>query len=243
MTDSAISCIIVDDEPMALALLEKYVSQTPFLSLKAKCENAFQALEVLEKESIDLIISDIQMPELNGIDLSRSIQKDTRVIFTTAFNEYAIDGFKVAALDYLMKPFDFHEFYAAVSKAKEWFSLTRKSAEAGKKEELKSIFVKSEYKQIRIHLESVLYFEGLKDYIKIWLANEPKPVLTLMSLKHLEEILPKNNFMRVHRSYIVALDKINIIERGQIIIGKERITVSDQYKEKFLQFLSDNFMG
>lgn len=242
--ENKISCIIVDDEPMALSLLEDYVSKIPLLQLKAKCENAFQALEWLEKESIDLVISDIQMPELNGIELSKMIKKNTRIIFTTAFDQYAIDGFKVEALDYLLKPFDFQEFYTAILKAKEWFSLVRKSVPDAHHDtnESQTIFVKSGYKQVRISLENVLYFEGLKDYIKIWLKDE-KPILTLMSLKHLEEILPEKQFMRVHRSFIVALNQINEIERSQIIIGKERITVSDQYKEKFQQFLADKSMG
>lgn len=241
--ENKISCIIVDDEPMALALLEDYVSKIPLLQLKAKCENVFQALEWLEKEPIDLVISDIQMPELNGIELSKIIKKNTRIIFTTAFDQYAIDGFKVEALDFLLKPFDFQEFYTAILKAKEWFSLVRKTVTHHQEvNEPQTIFVKSGYKQVRISLDKVLYFEGLKDYIKIWLKDE-KPILTLMSLKHLEEILPEKQFMRVHRSFIVALNQINEIERSQIIIGNERITVSDQYKEKFQQFLADKSMG
>ncbi len=240
--DLSISCIIVDDEPMALTLLEDYVSKVPFLTLKGKCENAFQALSALENDHIDLVISDIQMPELNGIELSKVLKKETRIIFTTAFDQYALDGFKAEALDYLLKPFDFQEFYAAVLKAKEWFALVRRPAPIPEDNDLKFIFVKSGYKVIRVKLEDVLYFEGLKDYVKIWL-NDEKPILTLMSLKHLEELLPEKKFMRIHRSFIVSLDKVTEIERGQVIIGKERITVSDQYKEKFQRFLSNNFMS
>jgi DNA-binding LytR/AlgR family response regulator len=239
MQENKISCIIVDDEPFALELIQNYVSKTPFLELKGKCNNAFDALELLNNEKIDLVFLDIQMPELSGLELSKTISKETRIIFTTAFSEYALDSFKVDALDYLMKPFNFEEFYNAAAKAKEWFVLKRKEApENPKKADF--IFVKSEYKQLKINFDEVLYFEGLKDYIKIWLVNQPKAILTLMSLKSLEEELPESKFMRIHRSFIVALDKIEEIERNQVIINKQRITVAEQYKNKFQKFISKN---
>jgi DNA-binding LytR/AlgR family response regulator len=239
MQENKISCLIVDDEPMALALIEKYVSKTPFLELKGKCSNAFDALRVLNSEEIDVVFLDIQMPELSGLELSKTISKDTKIIFTTAFSEYALDGFKADALDYLMKPFNFDEFYNASLKAKEWFALKRKEV-AEKPKNADFIFVKSEYKQMKINFDEVLYFEGLKDYIKIWLVNQPKAILTLMSLKSLEEELPSSKFMRIHRSFIVALDKIEAIERSQVIINKQRITVAEQYKSKFQEFISKN---
>lgn len=239
MQENKISCVIVDDEPYALELIQNYVSKTPFLELKGKCSNAFDALEILNNEKIDVIFLDIQMPELTGIELSKTISKETRIIFTTAFSEYALDGFKVDALDYLMKPFNFEEFYNAALKAKEWFGLKRKSvSETAANNDF--IFVKSEYKQLKIKLEDVLYFEGLKDYIKIWLVNQPKAILTLMSLKSLEEELPESKFMRIHRSFVIALDKIEEIERNQVIINKQRITVAEQYKSKFQSFIGKN---
>ncbi|WKL49796.1 LytTR family DNA-binding domain-containing protein [Flavobacterium pectinovorum] len=239
MQENKISCIIVDDEPFALELIQNYVSKTPFLELKGKCSNAFDALELLNTEKIDLVFLDIQMPELSGLELSKTISKETRIIFTTAFNEYALDGFKADALDYLMKPFNFEEFYNASLKAKEWFGLKRnKTSESTVTNDF--IFVKSEYKQLKIKLNEVLYFEGLKDYIKIWLVNQPKAILTLMSLKSLEEELSESQFMRIHRSFIVALDKIEAVERNQVIINKQRITVAEQYKSKFQNFIGKN---
>lgn len=237
MQENKISCIVVDDEPFALELVQNYVSKTPFLELKGKCSNAFDALEILNNEKIDLVFLDIQMPELSGLELSKTISKDTRIIFTTAFSEYALDGFKADALDYLMKPFNFEEFYNAAAKAKEWFELKR-NKDSKSSVNFDYIFVKSEYKQLKIKLDEVLYFEGLKDYIKIWLVNQPKAIMTLMSLKSLEEELPESKFMRIHRSFIVALDNIEEIERNQVVINKQRITVAEQYKNKFQQFIS-----
>jgi DNA-binding LytR/AlgR family response regulator len=235
-----ISCIVVDDEPMALQLIEGYVLKTPFLELRQKCDSALDALAHLEKEQVDLIFLDIQMPDLTGIGLSRLLPKSTRVIFTTAFSEYALEGFKVEALDYLLKPFDYDEFFTAAAKAREWFSLAKGRLPESTIQDKKFLFVKSEYKQLKVNLDDVLYFEGLKDYIKIWLRNEPKAILTLLSLKNLQEELPVSKFMRVHRSFIVSLEAIDVIERSQIIIGDRRITVSEQYKSELLYYISKN---
>lgn len=242
MSSLKISCIAVDDEPMALNLVESYIEKTPFLELKAKCSNALEAMDFIKTTPVDLLFLDIQMPDLSGIEFSKMLSKNSRVIFTTAFDQYALEGFKVEALDYLLKPFDYAEFLTAANKAQNWFELV-KSQKAPHKllsEEKEFLFVKSEYKQLRIKLSDVLYFEGLKDYIKIWLKNQPKPILTLMSLKSLEQELPESQFMRVHRSFIVALNNINIIERSQIIINNKRITVSEHYKPKFLEFINKN---
>jgi two-component system, LytTR family, response regulator LytT len=238
-----ISCLLVDDEPLALGLLERYVLKTPFLEFKFKCNNAIEALEIINNNPIDLIFLDIQMPELTGIELSRVIGKDTRIIFTTAFNEYAIEGFKVNALDYLLKPFNYEEFLRAANKAKDWFELikTIQNTEDNNKD---YIFVKSDYKQVKIPLQDVLYIEGLKDYVKIWVKDNPKAILTIMSLKSLEKNLPPHKFMRIHRSYIVALDKIQSIERSQIIINNNiRITIAEQYKDQFKDFINGKSIG
>ncbi|RTE55236.1 DNA-binding response regulator [Arenibacter aquaticus] len=240
MKSNKISCIVVDDEPMALQLIESYVLKTPFLDLKTKCDSAIEALAYLEKEPVDLIFLDIQMPDLTGIGLSKLIPKSTRVVFTTAFSEYALEGFKVEALDYLLKPFNYEEFLRAATKAKEWFSLVKGSTPNMHFKDKKFLFVKSEYKQLKIKLDEVLYFEGLKDYIKIWLKSQPKAILTLMSLKSLEEELPKDKFMRIHRSFIVSLNAIDAVERSQIIINDRRITVSENYKPGFLDYISRN---
>ena len=242
MSSQKISCIAVDDEPMALNLVESYIKKTPFLELKAKCSNALEAMDFIKTTPVDLLFLDIQMPDLSGIEFSKMLPKNSRVIFTTAFDQYAIEGFKVEALDYLLKPFDYAEFLTAANKAQYWFELIKSQKTNPKllSKEKEFLFVKSEYKQLRIKLADVLYFEGLKDYIKIWLKNQPKPILTLMSLKSLEQELPKSQFMRVHRSFIVALQNIDIIERSQIIINNKRITVSEHYKPIFLEFINKN---
>ncbi|CAH8284053.1 LytTR family two component transcriptional regulator [Mariniflexile fucanivorans] len=243
MSNLKINCVIVDDEPMALNLVESYVEKTPFLVLKKKCHSAIEAMEFIKNEPVDLLFLDIQMPDLTGIEFSKMLPKETRVIFTTAFDQYALEGFKVEALDYLLKPFDYAEFLAAANKARTWFELLKGNKPTIISEEKEFLFVKSEYKQLRIKLEDVLYFEGLKDYIKIWLKDNPKPILTLMSLKSLEEELPETKFMRVHRSFIVALKNVEVVERSQIIINKQRITVSEQYKSKFLEYINSNSLN
>ena len=240
MSNLKITCVIVDDEPMALNLVESYVEKTPFLDLKQKCSSAIEAMEFIKNNPVDLLFLDIQMPDLTGIEFSKMLPKETRVIFTTAFDHYALEGFKVEAIDYLLKPFDYAEFLAAANKAATWFELVKGKKQSVLSEEKEFLFIKSEYKQLRIKLADVLYFEGLKDYIKIWLKDNPKAILTLMSLKSLEEELPETQFMRVHRSFIVSLKNIDVIERSQIIINDQRITVSEQYKPKFLEYINNN---
>lgn len=249
MSTIKISCIIVDDEPMALNLVESYVKKTPFLELKKKCSSALDAMEFIKTEPVDLLFLDIQMPDLTGLELSKMLPEHTRVIFTTAFDQYALEGIKVEAIDYLLKPFDYAEFLCAANKAHKWFTLTKGIEQNHTSEEKETplapeenefIYVKSEYKQVHIRLSEVLYFEGLKDYVKIWLKTNPKPILTLMSLKSLQEKLSDTDFMRVHRSFIVSLKNIEEIERSQIIINKRRITVSDQYKSQFLAFIDQH---
>ena len=244
MESVQITCMIVDDEPMAVNLVESYVEKTPYLTLKKKCNSAIEAMQFLNTEKVDLLFLDIQMPDLTGIEFSKMLPKHSRVIFTTAFDQYALEGFKVEALDYLLKPFDYAEFLTAANKALEWFSLVKGNTQSSVvSEEKEFLFVKSEYKQLRIKLADVQYFEGLKDYIKIWIKDNPKPILTLMSLKSLEEELPNSNFMRVHRSFIVSLKYVEVIERSQIIINKQRITVSEQYKSRFLDYINDNSLN
>lgn len=234
-----LSCIIVDDEPLALDLLERYVLKTPFLDLKYRCNNAIEALDILNKEAIDVIFLDIQMPDLSGIELSRIINKNTKIIFTTAFNEYALEGYKVNALDYLLKPFNYEEFLRAANKAHEWFEMLNSAQKKEQQPDRDYIFVKSEYKQLKINIDDIIYIEGLKDYVKIWLKSQPKPVLTIMSLKALTEDLPAEKFMRVHRSFIIALNHIQSVERSQAIMcNNERITIAEQYREQFQRFIS-----
>ena len=244
MTNLKLSCIIADDEPMALQLLGNYVGKTPFLELKASCENAFEVLNYFQNNPpVNLIFTDIQMPELSGMELSKTLPQETKVIFTTAFDHYAIEGYKVNAVGYLLKTFNYQEFLEAALKAKSLFeisSFNHTIPDAVTPQQTDFFFVKSDYKQIKINFENILYIEGLKDYVKIYLTTEQRPILTLMTLKKLEEELPKNNFMRVHRSYIVALDKIEQIERNQLIINKQRINISEAHREVFRKFMDDN---
>ena len=198
-----IRCAVIDDEPLALGLMASYVKKTPFLELVGSYSSAVQAMQEMHDNPVDLIFLDIQMPELNGLDYSRMISPQTRVVFTTAFNQYALDGYKVNALDYLLKPISYPDFLLAANKAQEWFRLVEQSQQSEKKEnqdEKLSIFVKSDYKLIRIELKNILYVEGLKDYVKIYEDNTGRPVISLMSMKAMEEMLPADRFMRVHRS-------------------------------------------
>jgi DNA-binding LytR/AlgR family response regulator len=245
MSQLKITCVIVDDEPMALRLVESYVEKTPFLELEAKCGSAIEAMEFIKNQPVDLLFLDIQMPDLSGIAFSKMLPRESRVIFTTAFDQYALEGFKVEALDYLLKPFDYAEFLAAANKARQWFELIKgqRSGQDFPSDKKEILFVKSEYKQIPIKLADILYVEGLKDYVKIWIKDNPKAILTLMSLKSLEDELPEHQFMRVHRSFIVSLNNIEAIERSQIVINQQRITVSEQYKAKFLEFVDRNSLN
>lgn len=226
-------CAVVDDEPLALSLLESYVDKTPFLQLAGAYSSAVQAMNELPGKEIDLLFLDIQMPELNGLEFSRMVDSRTRIVFTTAFDQYAIDGYRVNALDYLLKPISYVEFLQAANKALQWFELVQKP------EEIDSIFVKSDYKLVQIELKSILYVEGLKDYVKIYTEDAPKPILSLMSMKAMEELLPSARFMRVHRSFIVQKDKIRIIDRGRIVFDKTYIPISDSYKPLFQSFLDE----
>lgn len=232
-------CIIIDDEPLALDLLESYVMKTPFLKLEGKYNSAVEALSKVDWHNIQLVFLDIQMPDLNGLEFSRMLPTDLRIIFTTAFQQYALDGFRANALDYLLKPFSYADFMEAVKKALEWFQL--KSSNAEKETVDKDfIYVKSDYKLIQIALKDILYIEGLKDYLKIYLENSPRPVITLASMKSMEEKLPSPRFLRVHRSYIVQTSKVKTLDRGVIVFDKTRIPVSESYKPALMNFLNEH---
>lgn len=235
-----LTCALVDDEPLALELLASYVEKTPFLQLKGKYSSAVMAMKEMADNPTDLLFLDIQMPELNGLEYSKLVNPETRIIFTTAFEQYAIDGYKVNALDYLLKPISYNDFLTAVHKAVKWFELKRdataSSLPSGKTMDF--IYVKSEYKLVRIALNDILYIEGLKDYIKIYTETSPRPVLSLMSMKSMEENLPSDRFMRVHRSYIVQKNKIEVVERGRIVFGKNFIPISDNYKQDVQNYLN-----
>jgi DNA-binding LytR/AlgR family response regulator len=235
-----LTCAIIDDEPLAVSLLESYALKTSFLELKGTYNSAIEAIGELTQTPVDLLFLDIQMPELSGMEFSRIVQNNTKIIFTTAFSQYALDSYKVNALDYLLKPIKYADFLKSANKALQWYELLRKqNANSGQeKEDADSIFVKTEYKLVRIELAKILYIEGLKDYVKIYIEGEPRPILSLITLKAMEEMLPETRFIRVHRSFIVQPEKIKVIERNRIVFGKEYIPISDSYKQTFMDFLN-----
>ncbi len=236
-----IKCAIVDDEPLAVELLASYVKKIPFLELCGKYNNATDALHGITEDAVDLLFLDIQMPELNGLELSKMVPENTRIVFTTAFDQYAVDGFRVNALDYLLKPISYADFLEACNKALQWFQLVQQQEEsspAAAAEEIKSIFVKSEYKLLQINLDDIRYIEGLKDYVKIYTEQSPHPILSLMNMKAIEQMLPTSRFIRVHRSFIVQKSKIREIERNRIVFGDVYIPIGDSYKQAFQDFIN-----
>ena len=236
-----IKCLAIDDEPLAKKQIGSYIEKTPFLENMALCGSAFEAMEYLANNVIDLMFVDINMPDLNGMDFVKSLVEKPQIIFTTAYSEFAMDGFKVDALDYILKPISYAVFLKAATKAKTWFELNQKQADTVKTT-TDSIFVKSEYKLIRILLSEIKYIESSNEYIQIHLIND-EPITTLIRLKVIEEQLPKDKFMRVHRSFIVNLDKVKVIERNRIIFDRNiYIPVGDQYKDIFQAFIDKTFL-
>lgn len=231
-----LTCMVVDDEPLAADLLESYVRKTPFLEFNGKYPNALLAMEEENFGKTDLLFLDIQMPELNGLEFSRMVNPQTRIVFTTAFEQYAVDSYKVDALDYLLKPISYPDFLRAAEKALRWYE---KSGENREQEERECIFVKADHKLLRIDLRKIQYIEGLKDYVKIYMEGQSLPVVSLMSMKSVEELLPMKDFMRVHRSYIVRADQIRVVERNRIVFGKNYIPVAESCKTRFMAFLNE----
>jgi DNA-binding LytR/AlgR family response regulator len=236
-----ISCIAIDDEPLALKQITSYIEKTPFLALIGDFENAIEAISFVQDNDVDLMFVDINMPDLSGMDFVKSLNNPPGIIFTTAYSEYAVEGFKVNAIDYLLKPISYSDFLKAAEKANE--RIRPGVAENAKIESNdKFLFIKSEYKILRINLSDIKYIEGMREYLRIHIENQ-KAVMALMSMKKMEEFLPDKDFMRVHRSFIVNLNKITTIERNRIIFDKDvYIPVSEQYKPKFQEYLDNNFL-
>ena len=234
-----INCAIIDDEPLAAGLLKSYVEKTPFLHLIGSYGSALEAMKELRDHPAQLLFLDIQMPELSGIEFAKILPKDTKIIFTTAFQQYAIEGYKVAALDYLMKPISYDDFLKASNKALDWFSLTQRQQATAQD---RFMFVKSDYKLIRIALDDILYIEGLKDYVRIYLEDGTK-IMSLMNMKKLEDYLPRPEFLRTHRSYIVHMTKAQQIDRFRIVFGEEYIPISDSYKDDVQQFFDNHTLS
>ncbi|HUI32479.1 MAG TPA: LytTR family DNA-binding domain-containing protein [Dysgonamonadaceae bacterium] len=233
-----LTCWIIDDEPLAIELLESYVAKTSFLKLTGSYSSAIQAMQDITKQSVDIIFLDIQMPEISGMEFARFMDKEnTRIIFTTAFSEYALEGYRVDALDYLLKPISYTNFLVATKKALKWFemkeSALNKDLSSRHEQEEEQIFVKADHKLIRVLFKDILYIEGWKDYVKIHLAGEPHPILSLMSMKGLEETLPSTKFIRIHRSFIIQKNKIDSISKNRVKIGDKELPIGESYKEEF----------
>ena len=237
-----IRCIVVDDEPLAVEMLAAFIRKTPSLELTATFTDPVLALSAIGEEKPDLVFLDIQMPDLNGLELSRLLPQDTRVIFTTAFRQYAFESYEVEALDYLLKPIRYNKFIESVSKAEKWME-TRQAA--GKTEKnRRSAFIKADGKYRNIDFDQILYVEGMKDYVLIRLESETEPIVTHMTMKAIEEKLPSDMFMRVHRSYVVALDKITAIDScGDILIDKISVPVSDSYRKEIEKHVKENLLA
>lgn len=231
-----ISCAIIDDEPLAAALLESYVKKTPYLELKGTYSSAVTAMRDLRDNPVQLLFLDIQMPELSGIEFAKILPHETKVIFTTAFSQYAIEGFRVSALDYLLKPIGYEDFLKSTDKALDWFSVQKKQDSYLRD---RFLFVKSEYKLLRLDLDEILYIEGLKDYVRFYLVSGEK-IMSLMSMKRLEDYLPHPEFLRTHRSYIVHMSKVQSIDRLRIVFGDQYIPVSDNYKDEVMAYLEQH---
>jgi two-component system LytT family response regulator len=232
-----ISCIAIDDEPLAVKKISSYIQKTPFLELVAECRSAFEAMEIMSNRPVQLLFIDINMPDLSGMEFVKSLTDKPYIVFTTAYSEYAVEGFQVDAADYLLKPITYNSFLKAVNKVKNLIDLTANSPKESIRASASHLFVKSDYKLIRIELDNIKYIESQHEYVKIHLISSA-PVMTQLSMKVMEEQLPSDRFMRVHRSFIVNLSKISVVERNRIVFdGKVYIPVSDQYKEKFQEYI------
>ena len=234
--DTKLTCIIVDDEPLAVRLLESFVAKTPGLELVASYTDSVEAIAFIRKQHVDLLFLDIQMPDLDGMELAHMVPEDTRVIFTTAFKEYAFESYEVSALDFLLKPIRYNEFLAAVEKARKWIPTTQVAPPPAA--ETDTIFIKVDGELRQIPLDGILYVNGMKDYVVFRIEGERKGLISHLTMKAVEDMLPPQRFMRVHRSFIVALAHIRSVDRNDCIyIGDEIIHVTEAYKEAFYQYL------
>ena len=239
-----IRCLAIDDEPLALQQLTTYIQKVPFLELAAQCQSALEARKFLEQDTVDAIFCDINMPDLNGMDFIKSLQAPPLIVFTTAYSEYAVEGFKVNAVDYLLKPFGLDDFRRAANRIKErQESVSTNIQHPIPNTQPATLFVKTDYRMVKINIPDIRYIEGMSEYLKIYLEGEDKPIITLLSMKKIESRLPEN-FMRIHRSYIVNLHKIQEVNKNRIIMDAETyLPVGDMYKEAFQQYLDTMFLG
>jgi DNA-binding LytR/AlgR family response regulator len=234
-----IRCLAIDDEPLALQQLVAYINKIPFLELAAQCQSAIEAREYLEHDTVDAIFCDINMPDLNGMDFVKSLAAPPLIVFTTAYSEYAVEGFRVNAVDYLLKPFGLQDFQRTALRLKTRLEERGvKSEESSVKNEENFLFLKTDYRVVKVNIADIRYVESMSEYLKVWIEGERKPVITLLSMKKMEEKLP-DSFMRIHRSYIVNLNKIQEVNKSRIILDADTyLPLGDLYKEAFQSFLT-----
>ncbi len=252
----------IDDEPLALQQIAAYIGKVPFLELAAQCQSAVEARQFLENDTVDAIFCDINMPDLNGMDFVKSLTAPPLIVFTTAYAEYAVEGFKVAAVDYLLKPFGLQDFQRAANRLRERLENATSSANnttaspattaassasatvvSGSAADNDVLFLKTEYRIVKISISDIRYVEAMSEYLKVHLKSQPKPIVTLLSMKKMEERLPAN-FMRIHRSYIINLDAIQEVNKNRVIMDAETyLPVGDNYKETFQHYLDAKFLG
>ena len=226
-----IRCLAIDDEPLALQQLVAYISKVPFLELVAQCQSALEAHRFLENDTVDAIFCDINMPDLNGMDFVKQLAAPPLIVFTTAYSEYAVEGFRVNAVDYLLKPFGLQDFQRAANRLKE------------RMRNDDSLFLKTDYRIVKVSIPDIRYIEGMSEYLKVWIEGEPKPIITLLSMKKMEERLP-DYFMRIHRSYIINLNKIQEVNKNRVIMDQDTyLPIGDLYKDAFQEYLDTRFLG
>ncbi len=238
-----IRCIIIDDEPLALQQMEGYIKNLPYLELVSSCQCALEAKEIIENDKIDAIFCDINLPELNGLDFVKSLDNPPMVVFTTAYSEYAVEGFQLNAIDYLLKPFGFEDMKRAAEKIKRRYDAGRTLQEVSKIDEDDAIFLKTEYKIVRINISQIRYVEAMSEYLRIYLADSSRPIIVLLSMKKMEERLPSRTFMRVHRSYIINLKMIREVSKNRIVIGDDiDVPIGDSYRDQFNAYINSKFL-
>ena len=238
-----IRCLAIDDEPLALQQIAAYINKVPFLELAAQCRSALEARKFLADEVVDAIFCDINMPDLNGMDFVKSLSVPPLVVFTTAYSEYAVEGFRVNAVDYLLKPFGLQDFQRAANRLKERLEISQPATSSPLASQDDTLFLKTDYRIVKINIGDIRYVEAMSEYLKVWLEGEAKPIITLLSMKKMEERLPQN-FMRIHRSYIINLDKIQEVNKNRVIMDADTyLPIGDLYKEAFQSYLDTKFLG
>ncbi|MBQ4414046.1 MAG: response regulator transcription factor [Prevotella sp.] len=237
-----IRCLAIDDEPLALGQLVAYINKVPFLQLAAQCQSALEARKFLENDTVDAIFCDINMPDLNGMDFVKSLAVPPLIVFTTAYSEYAVEGFKVNAVDYLLKPFGLQDLQRAANRIKDRLTESVAAAKPATDSD-DSLFLKTDYRIVKVSIPDIRYVEAMSEYLKVWIEGEAKPIITLLSMKKMQEHLP-NNFMRIHRSYIINLNKIQEVNKNRVIMDTDTyLPIGDLYKDAFQAYLDTKFLG